>query len=177
MSVTSSPSSKVQIRKASLNDISHVQAIAYATWPVAYGKLLREDELNYMLEEIYSTSSLAQQIHNNHQFLLAVVDDNPIGFGSFSNENGTTYKLQKLYVLPTVQKSGVGKMILQTIISTVKSLGGEVLTLNVKRDNVARLFYERHGFVVVEEVDIDIGNGYWMRDYLMRLEVNAYYGY
>jgi ribosomal protein S18 acetylase RimI-like enzyme len=39
--------------------------------------------------------------------------------------------------------------------------------LNVNRYNKARFFYEKLGFVIMKEEDIDIGSGYYMIDYVM----------
>jgi ribosomal protein S18 acetylase RimI-like enzyme len=37
----------------------------------------------------------------------------------------------------------------------------------VNRRNKARNFYEKNGFYVIEEINLDIGNGYVMDDYIM----------
>jgi len=39
----------------------------------------------------------------------------------------------------------------------------------VNRQNNAKNFYEKLGFVVIKEEDIDIGNGYFMNDYVMEM--------
>ena len=41
------------------------------------------------------------------------------------------------------------------------------LHLNVNKFNDAVQFYERAGFVTIKEEDIDIGQGYFMNDYVM----------
>ena len=96
-------------------------------------------------------------------------DEEPVGFASYSPSfNDKIYKLHKLYVLTSIQGQGLGKALINFIIDEIKSAGGEALELNVKRDNKAKAFYEKLGFDVVREEDIDIGSGYWMRDYVMR---------
>lgn len=160
-------STGVVIRPASFNDIPYIKYIAEETWPVAYGKILSDDQLQYMLGLLYSASSLQQQMHDNHHFFLALDNYLPVGFASFSHFEHKVYKLQKLYVLPTIQKSGTGKKLLQTVITTAQSMGAKQLLLNVNRNNNALSFYEKHGFKIIKEEDIDIGNGYFMNDYLM----------
>ena len=54
-----------------------------------------------------------------------------------------------------------------TVTEEIKTLGGVSLQLNVNRNNKAKEFYERQGFAVIKEEDIDIGNGYLMNDYVM----------
>ena len=49
----------------------------------------------------------------------------------------------------------------------MKAKGATVLQLNVNRHNTAKSFYEKLGFAVIKEEDIDIGSGYFMNDYIM----------
>jgi GNAT superfamily N-acetyltransferase len=163
------PSSELVIRPASFNDIKYVQQIADATWQQAYTPILSKDQIDYMLGKLYSTPSLEDQMKNNHYFFLALQNYTPVGFASFSHVGGKTYKLQKLYVLPNLQKTGAGKKLLETVETVAKSMGAEELILNVNRKNKAKTFYEKKGFKVIREEDIDIGNGYFMNDYIMSL--------
>ena len=121
----------------------------------------------YMLDKFYGTPSLTNQMKDEHQFYLAEVNDNAVGFASFTHEHDVTYKLQKLYVLTTIQKTGAGKKLLETVEDAVRIMKGETLLLNVNRHNTAKAFYERHGFKIIREEDIDIGSGYFMNDYVM----------
>jgi ribosomal protein S18 acetylase RimI-like enzyme len=162
------PSSELVIRPAALADIPFIKDIANKTWPVAYGNILQHEQLQYMLDKFYSYSSLEQQIKNAHYFFLTLKNYDAIGFTSFSHIKGSLYKLQKLYVLPEIQKSGVGQALLQTVETVAKSMDGDKLELNVNRKNNARNFYERNGFSVIREEDIDIGSGFYMNDYVMQ---------
>jgi GNAT superfamily N-acetyltransferase len=162
------PSSKdLVIRPASYNDISYIQEIAAQTWPVAYKEILTKDALEYMLGLFYSRPALEDQLKSNHHFFLAVKDARPIGFASFSHINGSTYKLQKLYVLPNIQGTGAGLELLKTVETVAKSMGAIQMLLNVNRENKAKNFYERNGYTIIKDEDVDIGNGYWMIDYVM----------
>ena len=39
--------------------------------------------------------------------------------------------------------------------------------------NKAKEFYEKLGFSVIQEEDIDIGSGYYMNDYIMEKNISA----
>jgi len=43
----------------------------------------------------------------------------------------------------------------------------EKVSLNVNRFNKALSFYQKSGYTIVGEENIDIGNGYFMEDYKM----------
>ncbi len=78
-----------------------------------------------------------------------------------------TYKLHKIYVLPSQQGKGSGKFIIDQLTNAMKIKGASALQLNVNRNNPAKSFYEKIGFAVIKEEDIDIGSGYFMNDYVM----------
>ena len=152
----------MQIRKATIEDIEAIQSIAKITWAVTYN-FLPAGQMEYMLDWMYSTTSLQQQMQNGHQFFVAEVDDTLIGFASVSKEDGDTYKLNKLYVLPNTQKTGAGKALLLSVIAFAKENGGREIQLQVNRNNNAKDFYLKHGFVILYEADFEIGNGYFLK--------------
>ena len=56
---------------------------------------------------------------------------------------------------------------LDHIVSAVKQKDASSLQLNVNRKNKALHFYEKQGFKIIREEDIDIGSGYFMNDYVL----------
>ena len=162
---------QVIILPATINDIEAIQHIAFSTWPVAYSAILSNEQLQYMLDMFYSKESLTSQINNQHQFIIAKTNNNIIGFASFNQININTHKLQKLYVLPSEQKTGAGKLLLNEVIRLTKEAGKTKLQLNVNRHNKAIGFYEKLGFEIIKEDDINIGHNYYMNDYVMELNI------
>jgi ribosomal protein S18 acetylase RimI-like enzyme len=59
------------------------------------------------------------------------------------------------------------------VINRTIIAGNKNLLLNVNRENPALGFYKKKGFEVIKTEDIDIGNGYFMNDYVMRLKVGG----
>jgi diamine N-acetyltransferase len=162
------------IRPADLDDINTIGFLAQQIWPHTYGSILSPEQLKYMLKTIYSPRSLKRQmVAEHHQFLIVEHDGEPIGFASWSTTGDYgLYKLHKLYVLPGGQGKGLGRTLLQFIFETIRPEGATRLRLNVNRHNKARQFYERMGFTVTGEEDIDIGHGFFMNDYIMETPVS-----
>ncbi|MBW8683905.1 GNAT family N-acetyltransferase [Chitinophaga rhizophila] len=158
------------IRIADTNDIPVLQQLRDEIWRPTYKDLLTPEQIDYMLEMMYSTEALtSQMVEKQHRFILLYDKQRPIGFASYSTTaEAGIYKLQKIYLHSDYQGKGVGKLLLEDIIERVRIENGTTLELDVKRDNKARFFYEKQGFVITQEKDTDIGNGYWMRDYVMR---------
>lgn len=159
------------IRKATTADIENIQQIAKTTWANTY-TFLPQGQIEYMLELMYSNNSLLEQMSNKHQFYVAIIDENVIGFASVSKQDENNCKLNKLYVLPSTQKTGAGKALLEMVIVYAKENGVKEIQLQVNRNNNAKDFYLKHGFTILYEADFEIGNGFFMNDYVMGLMIN-----
>ncbi len=154
------------IQKASMNDFPIIQEIALATWYPTYGHILTQEQSTFMLDMMYSETSMTQQFATN-QFLIFYEAEKSVGFAGFENK-GEGMKLHKIYFLPETQGKGFGKIMIEEVSQISKAAGCKYLELNVNRNNKAKNFYEKQGFEVFKEEDIDIGNGYWMNDFVMR---------
>lgn len=147
-----------------------VQDLIRRIWYPTYENILTEQQSAYMLDQMYAAGVLTDQMeHQGQVFLLVYEDDKPVGFAAFecNYKGGTACKLHKIYLLPAMQGRGVGKLLLHDVADRARQLGQHTLLLNVNRFNVAIDFYKSQGFHVIAEEDIDIGNGYFMNDYLM----------
>lgn len=169
----------LSIRQATPEDIPLIRQLTDVIWPATYETILSGEQIEYMLEMMYSSESLKKQMEElHHQFLLCYDDDQAVGFASYSPIEQNIYKLHKIYVLPNQQGKGIGKFVVAHIIDAIRPQGevspkaaAVALDLNVNRTNPAKTFYERLGFSVIREEDIDIGCGYWMNDFVMRKEI------
>jgi ribosomal protein S18 acetylase RimI-like enzyme len=159
----------ILLRKAKESDLSIIQGIAKITWGPTYVPIIGQEQVDYMLDKMYSTAVLENQLLNGHQFLIAEQGSKDVGFVSYSLEDSASmvYHLHKLYVLPETHGQGIGKFLINEVVNNVREAGGQYLRLNVNRNNKARNFYEKAGFIIKETVDIEIGNGFFMNDYIM----------
>jgi len=166
--------SELQIRMAGEEDINIIGWLAQQIWPVTYKDIITQAQLEYMLQLIYSPEALKQQIGKHHQFLIAELEEEPVAFASYSSISADgLFKLHKLYVLPGLHGKGIGVALLDFIAEEIIPLGGTVVRLNVNRNNKAKTFYEKNGFKIVGEEDIDIGNNYLMNDYVMEKQLTV----
>jgi ribosomal protein S18 acetylase RimI-like enzyme len=74
-------------------------------------------------------------------------------------------------VLTSQQGKGTGRFVLDHIALEISNQGAKALRLQVHRQNKAKNFYEKLGFEVIEELDLDIGKGYFMRDFIMEKKI------
>lgn len=163
----------MQIRKATLEDYDIIHKIALTTWADTYGKILSPEQMEYMLEMMYSRKAIEEQIAlKGHHFLLAEDEGTPVGFASYEiNYRAETTKIHKLYVLPETHGKGTGRALVNVIENAARLHTNDKLVLNVNRFNPAVHFYLKNGFVNLGDDNIDIGNGYLMEDYLMQKQL------
>jgi GNAT superfamily N-acetyltransferase len=160
----------ITISEAGLNDVKIIQEITNITWPITYGDILAKEQLDYMLDLIYSDEALSRQIQNKEQLFYLISDaESTIGFIGIEHnyKNEPITKIHKIYLLPETQGKGYGKKVFEFIEKLALENNSTALLLNVNRFNTALNFYKKLGFEIKETVDIEIGNGYLMEDYVM----------
>lgn len=168
---TFKPVETMTIRKVYPHDIPLIRELADKIWPQTYAGILSDTQIRYMMDLFYSEESLAGQMQNGHEFIIIYEGVEPIGFASVSQLEPQVFKLQKIYVLSSYQGKGTGRFAIGEIIKAIKRKNATTLLLNVNRHNNAKLFYEKIGFTVIREENIDIGGGYYMNDYVMQLNL------
>lgn len=161
----------LQIRNATVADIGLIRELTFNIWPQTYMPILGEAQVTYMLDTMYTPAVLEKQMQDGQQYLLCYDDDRPVAFASYSPLAQHVYKLNKIYVLPLMQGKGIGAFIIDHIKTCLREKNALVLELNVNRYNSAKNFYEKLGFTVHREEDIDIGNGYFMNDYVLWVNI------
>lgn len=164
----------VEIYKNIDANFTSIRSIAEEVWPTTYGEILSKEQLDYMMEMMYSVASLQKQVdEKEHHFILAYSDKIPVGFASYEfNYNGNvTTKIHKIYVLSNQQGKGIGKILIDYIMNVARQNNQEALLLNVNKNNVAIHFYKKLGFLITAEEVIDIGQGYVMDDYVMQFSL------
>ncbi len=167
----------LEIRVATVADFNLIRSISERTWPSTYGHIISKEQIDFMLDWMYCDAALAEQFEKGHQFFISNLNGTDIGFCSVSAEaeNATkqnqqkAFKLNKLYVLPTAHGTGSGKALLNKAIEVAKIAAASSLFLQVNKHNNAYTFYLKNGFVKEAEQKFDIGNGFFMDDYVMRL--------
>jgi diamine N-acetyltransferase len=167
-----SASPAIEVREVPEEDLWEVRELAQRIFPVTYQDIVESRQIDYMMDLIYSPEALTDQLDQGQNFLILLYEGSPAGFASYTRltEEGI-FKLNKIYLDGHLQGKGLGKYLLTDVISRVKGEGGISLRLNVNRHNEARGFYEKMGFTLLQEELIDIGNGYFMDDYVMEISL------
>jgi GNAT superfamily N-acetyltransferase len=157
------------IRSLSIDEAPLIQALAHKIWPIAYKEILSQAQLDYMLNWMYSIESLTQQMQEGHHYFGIYEADEIVGFLDVqpNHPEEKALKLNKIYILPSCHGKGFGFQLMQFAIDFAKKKEQNTISLQVNRFNKAKDFYTKIGFTIKEEKDFDIGNGYFMNDFVM----------
>ena len=162
----------LSVNKATTSDIPLIRQLTFAIWPQTYSAVISKAQIDYMLEQMYNPATLQKQMEEEGCTFIIVYDDKePVAFASYNETEPQLWKLNKIYILPSQQGKGTGKFIINYIVDEIKTKQAKALQLQVNRQNKAKDFYERLGFKIIKTADFDIGNGYFMNDYVMELSV------
>jgi GNAT superfamily N-acetyltransferase len=164
------PEPAIAIRAARRDDLPIVQRLAHVIWHAHYPGIITEEQIDYMLARGYALDALAGFLGGPDRGLeLAVMDGESAGFAAWKMTDDTAEaKLDKLYVLPSRQRHGLGGLLIHRVVERALAAGATTLILNVNKQNAQAIrAYERHGFAMREAVVNDIGNGFVMDDYVM----------
>jgi len=163
----------MKIRKAILSDIPIIKEIAEKAWRPTYDHILTEQQTLYMLDLMYNSSTLENQINGNIEFFMVDLGQETVGYFAVENVNEQIVKLHKLYLDPTQKQKGLGRKIIQYIKDWTLGNQRKSIILNVNKNNSAVQFYLKIGFIIIEELVLDIGEGYVMDDYVMQLDLGS----
>ncbi len=153
------------------SDIPIVQRIAAAAWKPTYGEILSVEQQAYMLAWMYDTERLRQQMQDGVVFLLLKNEGTFCGFAAYEVFENQHSKLHKLYFDPAEQGKGLGKILLEEVCQQLKKCACTSVELNVNRYNKSSFFYQKMGFVTIREEDIDVGENYFMNDFVMKKDL------
>ena len=167
------------LRLATSSDIPLIHNLAEVVFRHTYRTILTPEQIDYMMDWMYSEESLHRQMEQEgHVYYLGFDDDEPTGYVSVqpqgADADGTSvWHLQKIYVLPSRQNSGLGRQLFARALAHVKEQSGSPsrVELNVNRANPAVTFYEHMGMHRQSQGDFPIGNGYYMNDYIMAIDL------
>ncbi|WP_082886679.1 GNAT family N-acetyltransferase [Flavisolibacter tropicus] len=160
------------IQHANLNDINSIRNLALEIWPKTYAETYSPQQVIYMLNKWFSEASLQRQMTIGHQYHIINAGNQSIGFASYSEVAPSVYKLHKIYILPAYQGLGAGKFTMDKIIAELTAKKAAALTLNVNQYNPAKAFYEQLGFTVAKTEFSEVGNGYFINDFVMELKLS-----
>ena len=169
----------VRIEKAGQCDLQTISDMAEVVFRHTYREILSSEQMDYMMDMMYSMPNLMKQIEEGHHYYIAYEGDCPRGYVSVQREGADAegvevFHLHKIYVMPDAQGKGIGIGLFNRVVEHVKdACAGKSarIELNVNKFNKSVEFYKHIGMRVLLEEDFPIGNGFYKTDYIMGLDL------
>ncbi len=124
-----------------------------------------------MLQQFQSVLAMQNQVSEGYRYYVVLKDQQMQGYFAVQKRKSILF-LSKIYLLVENRGKGWGKRMLDFIQDLAKESGCTAIELTVNKNNQNSIdFYSRQGFEKCEALIIDIGKGYVMDDYKMRLAI------
>ena len=158
----------MQIRRAVLSDASLIQRLAESIWWKHYPSIIGEEQVRFMLNKMYNLENIEKQISKEEQqYFILENDGQDLGFFSIEVRESSAAFINKFYILQDQQRKGIGAAAFQLLLKQFPEIN--CIRLQVNRQNYQGInFYFKQGFVIEEVADFDIGDGYFMNDFIMK---------
>jgi len=155
-------------------EIQAVTDLAFTIWNEYYTPIIGLEQVNYMIKTFQSAEAIEKQIKSeNQEYYLIYHLAEPAGYISIKLSENDLF-LSKFYVIREKRGTGLGKTGLNFIKCRAKELGANAVTLTVNKNNTSSIkAYNKMGFKNTGSVVADIGAGFVMDDYTMRLDING----
>ncbi|MDR2426985.1 MAG: GNAT family N-acetyltransferase [Endomicrobium sp.] len=161
----------IPVETQELIDIT--EKIAYEIWREHYASIITDEQIEYMLENFQSAEVIAKQIsmQNYKYFLMKSQEGSFEGYFAIAADKEHIF-LSKIYVRKSRRGKGYGKKAVFFIKDFAEENNFKSIFLTVNKNNINSIeTYKKIGFYIEEEIKQDIGNGFFMDDYKMRLVV------
>ena len=161
----------VEITKILEDEIPILSPLATAILREHFDPIIGKAQNDYMLEKFQSVSAIKEQFKKGYLYFWVKYENKNAGFIGFYPIENKLY-LSKFYLEKNYRGKKISRKMLEFIENYCKENNLKSIYLNVNRDNdLAIKVYEHLGFVKIREEKNDIGNGYYMDDFVFEYEI------
>jgi len=162
----------MDIKKLLISDargIEEMSVMATAILREHYDPIVGTVQNDYMLDKFQSVHAIKEQLEHGYDYYFVDEDGKHLGFIAMYPRDGAMY-LSKFYLYKDARGKGLARKILAFVEDQAKEQGLSAIELNVNKRNGTISVYEKLGFERIRAEKNDIGSGYYMDDYVYRLE-------
>lgn len=151
--------------------IQTVAFLAHKIWNQHYVPIIGQQQVDYMLEKFQDEKAIKHQIENGYEYYIIEHQKNPCGYLSLvPNYDEKKMMISKIYIDSNFRNLNLGSQLMDFSFDEAKKRKSKLIWLTVNKNNRKSIeWYQKRGFIIKENIKIDIGNGFVMDDYLMEL--------
>jgi len=153
------------------NAIKEISILAEEIWHQHFTPIIGKEQVIYMVDKFQSFPAIKTQIENGYEYFQIYNGDTFAGYTGVHEENGSLF-LSKLYLHESQRGQHLSTKALQFLITLCKERNLDKIWLTCNRNNSHTLAVYAHlGFETVREEKADIGNGFYMDDYILEYKI------
>ena len=163
------PPAEFQIEPAATADIPRIIEILQVNFRDEFRHVISDEQIEYMLAKFYAPDALKQEMDHGQVYVKLHHDDEIRAFASYgSTPIPDELQLHKLFVDLHWHGKGYGGALIAYVQEQGRRGGCKTLMLTVnKRNTRAIAIYRKKGFEIREPIEVDIGSGFYLDDYVM----------
>ncbi len=150
--------------------IEEMSSMAKAIVCEHFDPLIGREQNDYMISLFQTPQAIHSQLEAGYRYYFVKEEGRNLGFLAFYPKGSDMY-LSKFYLYKGERHKGHASKMLEFVKKEAGKEGLEGILLNVNRFNSAVESYLNMGFEIVREEKNDIGNGFFMDDYVMRFRL------
>ncbi len=152
------------------NKAAEMSALASSIVKEHFDPIIGSKQNDYMIEKFQSVKSVMRQISEGYKYYFVCLENKKIGFLAYRIDEKILY-LSKFYLEKHYRGKGYSRNMLDFVKDIAIGSGAERIRLNVNRNNDAVYAYESLGFRRSGTQKKDIGNGFFMDDYIYEYDI------
>ncbi len=167
---------KINILKVeTASQINSVANLAKEIWEEHFTPIIGSMQVEYMLKNFQSPKAISSQIRDGYQYYILIKNNCHVGYTALINDtNKQEMMISKIYVKNDARGYGVGNTIINFAETECHKQKLNKLWLTVNRHNTDSIaWYIKQGFIVIDEVNKNIGNGFYMDDFIMKKTIQT----
>jgi len=125
---------------------------------------------DYMINLFQTVSAIKEQLDSGYTYYIVKDPCEEAGFLAFYPREGMLY-LSKFYLKNSKRGRGYAGHMLGFVRKKAAEMGLGEIFLNVNKNNPAVEIYRHMGFQILRKEKNDIGNGFYMDDYVMGYKI------
>ena len=150
-------------------DIRRMTEVAAIVWREANTAFCTPEQVEYMIEMFQSVRAIKEQLARGYTYVFVKANGEPVGFMAFYPRGDAMY-LSKLYLRADMRGRGFARDMIGCVRQQAERSGLHAIELNVNKHNKTTEIYDKLGFTRIRDEKNDIGSGFYMDDYVYRLE-------
>lgn len=166
------------------NELENIHKLAQNIWQEHYSNILTDGQIQYMVSNFQSVQAMEKQLKEGYKYLQILFKNEPeedrlVGYFSFiqkndsnENDNNLAVFLSKLYIEKTFRNQGIARSVILYLKRIAQKQDCKSIWLTVNKQNTHSIqAYKKLGFKIYREDNVDIGRGYVMDDYYMKIDL------